>query len=81
VLDVLTKKGQHMEHFIGVAHKPRLMSRFQERMLEYKRYDRGIPLRLPPPPCCCYFPSSSHLPFSPHLPICSWLRRTFSRGL
>ena len=32
VLDLLTKKGQHVEQFIGFASKPRLMARFRERM-------------------------------------------------
>ena len=27
VLELLTKKGQHVEHFIGFANKPRLMQR------------------------------------------------------
>ena len=38
VLDMLTKKGQHVEKLIGFSQKPRLMARFQERMLEYKRW-------------------------------------------
>jgi hypothetical protein len=42
VLDLLTKKGQHVEQFIGFASKPRLMARFRERMEEYKRFWEGI---------------------------------------
>jgi hypothetical protein len=42
VLDVLTKKGQHIEQFINFAHKPRLMARFRERMEEYKRFWEGM---------------------------------------
>jgi hypothetical protein len=42
VLDVLTKKGQHVEQFIGFANKPRLMARFRERMEEYKRFWEGM---------------------------------------
>ena len=42
VLDVLTKKGQHMEQFVGFSNKPRLMARFRERMEEYKRFWEGI---------------------------------------
>lgn len=38
VLDVLTKKGQHVEQFIGFSAKPRLLARFKERMEEYKRF-------------------------------------------
>jgi len=42
VLDLLTKKGQHVEQFIGFSSKPRLMARFQERMEEYKRFWENI---------------------------------------
>eukprot|EP01038_Epipyxis_sp_PR26KG_P008663 gene8663-11706_t len=38
VLDLLTKKGQHVEQFIGFSQKPKLMARFKERMEEYKRF-------------------------------------------
>lgn len=44
ILDLLTKKGQHVEQFIGFASKPRLMARFRERMEEYKRFWEGIQL-------------------------------------
>ena len=37
VLDALTKKGQHAEHFVAFAHNPKLLARFQERMNEYRR--------------------------------------------
>lgn len=37
-LDILTKKGQHVEQFIGFASKPRLLARFKERLEEYKRF-------------------------------------------
>jgi hypothetical protein len=42
VLDLLTKKGQHVEHFIGFANKPKLMARFRERMEEYKSFWEGV---------------------------------------
>lgn len=42
VLELLTKKGQHVEQFIGFASKPRLMARFRERMEEYKRFWEGV---------------------------------------
>jgi len=42
VLDLLTKKGQHVEHFIGFASKPRLMERFRERMEDYKRFWENV---------------------------------------
>lgn len=42
VLDLLTKKGQHVEQFLGFASKPRLLARFQERMEEYKQFWTGI---------------------------------------
>ena len=42
VLDVITKKGQHVEQFIGFATKPRLMARFRERLEEYKRFWEGV---------------------------------------
>jgi hypothetical protein len=42
ILDLLTKKGQHVEQFIGFSSKPRLMARFRERMEEYKRFWEGI---------------------------------------
>ena len=42
VLDLLTKKGQHAEQFIGFATKPRLMARFRERMEEYKRFWENV---------------------------------------
>jgi len=44
VLDLLTKKGQHVEQFIGFSSKPRLMARFKERMEEYKRFWEGVRL-------------------------------------
>ena len=42
VLDLLTKKGQHVEQFIEFASKPRLMTRFKDRMDEYKRFWEGV---------------------------------------
>eukprot|EP01034_Spumella_vulgaris_P029397 gene29397-36446_t len=42
VLDLLTKKGQHVEQFIGFASKPKLMARFRERIEEYKRFWEGV---------------------------------------
>lgn len=42
VLDVLTKKGQHAEQFIGFAHKPKLMSRFRERIGEYRLFWENV---------------------------------------
>ena len=42
VLDVLTKKGQHVEQFIGFATKPKLLARFKERLEEYKRFWEGV---------------------------------------
>ena len=42
VLDVLTKKGQHAEQFIGFAHKPKLMARFRDRMHEYRNFWDGV---------------------------------------
>lgn len=42
VLDTLTKKGQHVEQFVGFSSKPRLMARFMERIEEYKRFWEGI---------------------------------------
>lgn len=44
VLEVLTKKGQHVEQFIGFASKPRLLARFKERLEEYKRFWEGVQL-------------------------------------
>jgi hypothetical protein len=42
VLDMLTKKGQHVEQLIGFSQKPRLMARFRERMDEYTRFWEGV---------------------------------------
>ena len=42
VLDVITKKGQHAEQFIGFAHKPKLLQRFRDRMGEYRRFWDGV---------------------------------------
>ena len=42
VLDVLTKKGQHVEQLIKFSQKPRLMARFKERLEEYKRFWEGV---------------------------------------
>lgn len=42
VLDMLTKKGQHVERLIGFSQKPRLMARFHERMHEYTRFWEGV---------------------------------------
>jgi len=36
VLDALTKKGQHAEHFIAFARNPKLMARFRERIADYR---------------------------------------------
>jgi hypothetical protein len=44
VLDLLTKKGQHVEQFIGFSTKPKLMARFRERIEEYKRFWEGVSL-------------------------------------
>ena len=44
VLGLLTKKGQHVEQFIGFATKPRLLARFKERMEEYKRFWENVRL-------------------------------------
>ncbi len=42
VLDQLTKKGQHVEQFVGYAKNPRLLARFKERIDEYKRFWESI---------------------------------------
>lgn len=42
VLDMLTKKGLHAEQFIQFAHKPRLLSRFMERVVDYRNFWEGI---------------------------------------
>ena len=42
VLDVLTKKGQHVEQMISFASKPKLLSRFKERLEEYKRFWESV---------------------------------------
>lgn len=42
VLDAITKKGQHVEQFVGYAKNPRLLARFKERIEEYKRFWEGI---------------------------------------
>ncbi len=42
VLDLLTKKGRHVEQFIGFATKPKLLARFRERIEEYKRFWEGV---------------------------------------
>jgi hypothetical protein len=36
VLDLLSKKGQHAEQFVGFARNPKLLSRFKERLSEYR---------------------------------------------
>jgi len=42
VLDLLSKKGEHVEQFVGFATKPKLMARFLERMEEYKRFWENV---------------------------------------
>lgn len=42
VLDMLSKKGQHAEQFIGFSHNPKLHQRFKERVSEYKRFWEGV---------------------------------------
>lgn len=42
VLDVLAKKGQHAEQFVAFAHKPKLFSRFKERLDEYSKFWMGV---------------------------------------
>lgn len=42
VLNVLAKKGQHTEQFVAFANKPRLLSRFKERLAEYSEFWIGI---------------------------------------
>lgn len=38
ILDVLLQKSDHVERFVEFAHKPRLLTRFRQRMSEYKRF-------------------------------------------
>jgi hypothetical protein len=38
VLDLLSKKGQHAEQFVGFAHNPKLLSRFKDRLSEYRSF-------------------------------------------
>lgn len=60
VLDSLTKKGQHVEQFIGFSQKPRLMARFRERIEEYKRFWESISIM-----CTNYVNGvQQHTPFS-----------------
>jgi calcium/calmodulin-dependent protein kinase I len=42
VLDILTKKGQHAEQFVSFAHKPKLLARFMERVVDYRNFWEGI---------------------------------------
>ena len=42
VLDVLSKKGQHAEQFVAYANKPRLLSRFKDRLAEYSKFWMGV---------------------------------------
>jgi hypothetical protein len=42
VLDILTKKGQHTEQFISFAHKPKLLARFMDRVVDYRNFWEGI---------------------------------------
>jgi len=42
VLELLTKKGQLAEQFVGFAHKPQLMARFRQLMNDYGRFWEGI---------------------------------------
>lgn len=42
VLDMLTKKGLHAEQFIQFAHKPKLYTRFMERVVDYRNFWEGI---------------------------------------
>jgi len=42
VLDLLSKKGEHVEQFVGFASKPKLKARFLERMEEYKRFWENV---------------------------------------
>ena len=41
-LDMLSKKGQHAEQFVGFAHNPKLHQRFTERVSEYKNFWEGV---------------------------------------
>jgi hypothetical protein len=36
VLDLLSKKGQHAEQFVGFSHNPKLLTRFKDRLSEYR---------------------------------------------
>lgn len=42
ILDVLLQKSDHVERFVEFAHKPRLLSRFRQRMGEYKRFWKDV---------------------------------------
>lgn len=42
VLDILTKKGQHAEQFVSFAHKPKLLARFMERVVDYRKFWESI---------------------------------------
>lgn len=63
VLELLTKKGQHVEHFIGFANKPRLMQRSVEFTHAYIHY------------MAWHCTSSYSSTFTPHVYIHRFLER------
>jgi serine/threonine protein kinase len=42
VLEMLTKKGQRAEQFVGFGNKPQLMNRFRQLMNDYGRFWSGV---------------------------------------
>lgn len=42
ILDVLLQKSDHVERFVEFAHKPRLLTRFRQRMGEYKHFWKDV---------------------------------------
>lgn len=45
ILEVLLQKSEHVERFVEFAHKPRLLSRFKQRMDEYKKFWESVQVR------------------------------------
>ena len=42
ILDVLLQKSEHVERFVEYSHKPRLHTRFQQRLGEYRAFWSGV---------------------------------------
>lgn len=42
IFEVLLRKGDLVEKFVAFSNKPRLLQRFKERLIDYRRFWEGV---------------------------------------